>query len=1274
MKHWMKLVVLTSAFVASASLSFAALLNVNPTFPKVNFSTTASTAVNYTYTATNGSGLFSVSAPVQTMIFTSLGGTQPFSVGSTVQISIVVSNTGALVGGVAGADLVLQGTVSRIVGGVTNTYSGVLLTGEVTAFGFSKILTTSYFDFQFTPTGGLLQNLFCGQIGVTLTSQGATFTGSFASNFHGPATKGVVGALDHTPPTIICPTDMVVECHSTNDSGSGGAYVSYPTPVVTDNCDPNPTIVCTPASGDFFDLPPPPANSSNHVVTCVATDVAGNSNTCTFNITVQDTLPPAFADTNNPMISCSLCVPIILTNDPGVCYATLTFPTPEAIDFCCPLIISTIVSAVDENGAVINLIDLGNGMLQGQFPVGTNVSVVVTTASDGRGNSAQHLCAVVVMDTEPPVINCPTDQIVECTGGQIFFQEPIVYDNCPNVTYSCAPTNGSALGIGSHQIVCTVIDCSGNTNQCTFYVTVQDTTPPTISCPANVTVECGQPTDPSSTGVATASDICDSSPTLTFTDAVSGNSPQIITRTWTATDNSGNSNSCVQIITIQDTTPPVITCPPDKQLQCGDSTDPANTGTATAIDTCSGNGNVAITFTDVATPANCTGNAGIDRTWKATDAGGNSSTCIQHITFVDTTAPTITTVPTGSNLGCNPTSLPDDASVKALVTSTDNCGTPTVNVSHVDGTSGCTVTRTFTVTATDACGNAATPQTVIYTWTADTTAPTITSVPTGSNLGCNPATLPTDASVKALVTATDNSGVVTVTVTHVDSGTPCAPVRTFSITAADGCGNAASAAPVVYTWTADVTPPVLTLPADVQLQCGNPTDPSNTGFATAADGCGGSATITYVDQAAATNCTGKAGINRTWTAVDGCGNSANGVQHITFVDTSAPAIACPGAVTVVVSGTNNVSATNSVIAAFLHGVTVIDNCSGGVTIANNAPSSFPLGTNTVTFTATDACGNSATCQSKVIVVATTPICEPIIMAPFYCQHHFDGFGSCQFATFEGNLTLTDGDQPIDFRTASNAPVSLTVTLGSNSPVVLYSTQLVCSVYKDCSGGEAWQFTSRNPWEKVIFRFIDNQKYNALMDPKLPSSAATGYRNVGKLSTVSIGADQTRFFYAFQYATQPITIVVDGIALVSISNNVARSSFPISQSGATIQVCYPDRLIPGNVIQWYATGDPSKVSSTNLIYSQQASATGNSTATYFNEGGVFEIQVPVSNIPYSYKERVSCVQFTLGKAGVTSKIACGSFCQGPFNIMGGCDWSFGRCSDFEDEFDQGCWHW
>ncbi len=92
---------------------------------------------------------------------------------------------------------------------------------------------------------------------------------------------------------------------------------------------------------------------------------------------------------------------------------------------------------------------------------------------------------------------------------------------------------------------------------------MQDTTPPVISIPADVTVECDQSTDPANTGSATATDTCDTAPNVSFSDSVApGDCPQesIITRTWTATDGCGNSSSGVQIINVQDTTPPAIMC------------------------------------------------------------------------------------------------------------------------------------------------------------------------------------------------------------------------------------------------------------------------------------------------------------------------------------------------------------------------------------------------------------------------------------------------------------------------------------------------------------------------------------------------------------------------------------------------------------------------------------------------------------------------------------------------------------------------------------------
>jgi hypothetical protein len=91
---------------------------------------------------------------------------------------------------------------------------------------------------------------------------------------------------------------------------------------------------------------------------------------------------------------------------------------------------------------------------------------------------------------------------------------------------------------------------------------VWDTTPPVITCPSDVSLECDEPTDPSNTGTATATD-CDTNPTIEYSDAITpGSCPQeeTITRTWTATDAYGNSSSCIQTINVVDNTPPVIEC------------------------------------------------------------------------------------------------------------------------------------------------------------------------------------------------------------------------------------------------------------------------------------------------------------------------------------------------------------------------------------------------------------------------------------------------------------------------------------------------------------------------------------------------------------------------------------------------------------------------------------------------------------------------------------------------------------------------------------------
>ena len=138
------------------------------------------------------------------------------------------------------------------------------------------------------------------------------------------------------------------------------------------------------------------------------------------------------------------------------------------------------------------------------------------------------------------------------------------------------------------------VETDPSNDSATLIVTPVDTTPPSITCPSNTTIECDQSTDPGITGAASATDICDSSPAITFSDTVlpgSCSEESTITRTWTATDESGNSSSCVQTIEVVDTTPPVISCNAPATITPADA---PISFTATATDNCAGDPSVEI--------------------------------------------------------------------------------------------------------------------------------------------------------------------------------------------------------------------------------------------------------------------------------------------------------------------------------------------------------------------------------------------------------------------------------------------------------------------------------------------------------------------------------------------------------------------------------------------------------------------------------------------------------------------------------------------------------
>ena len=128
-------------------------------------------------------------------------------------------------------------------------------------------------------------------------------------------------------------------------------------------------------------------------------------------------------------------------------------------------------------------------------------------------------------------------------------------------------------------------------------------------CPADADIECTEDTSPAAQGIASATDLCTSAVDVTFEDEIEQSNlcpaNYVITRTWTAKDDCGNTNECVQIIEVEDTQGPEITCPVDATIECTSDMSTQTTGMASATDNCS---SYTIGDDDEITLGNCIGN------------------------------------------------------------------------------------------------------------------------------------------------------------------------------------------------------------------------------------------------------------------------------------------------------------------------------------------------------------------------------------------------------------------------------------------------------------------------------------------------------------------------------------------------------------------------------------------------------------------------------------------------------------------------------------------
>ena len=692
-----------------------------------------------------------------------------------------------------------------------------------------------------TPTGDgcPAPTVTCTPASGSAFPKGTTTVTCTASNGNPPnaVCTFTVTVNDSQPPTITCPANVT----QGTDPGVCTAVVTYANATASDNCPGVGTPVCTPASGSTF-------NKGTTTVNCTVSDASSNSANCSFTVTVNDTTAPS--------ITCPASV--TQSTDPNQCSAVVTYPNATATDNC-PGVGTPVCTPASGS----------------TFAKGT--TTVNCTVSDASGNPASCSFTVTVNDTQAPSITCPANVTHGTDANQcsavVTYSNATATDNCPGVgTPVCTPASGTTFAKGTTTVNCTVSDASGNPASCSFTVTVNDTQAPSITCPSSVT----QGTDPNQCSAvvtypnATATDNCPGvGPPVCSPSSGSTFPKGTTTVNCTVSDASSNSASCSFTVTVNDTTPPTITCPANvvKSTDPNKCTAVVTYPNATASDACSGVGTPVCspssgsTFAIGVTTVTCT----------VSDASGNPASCSFTVTVRDTQAPTMTACPSNINVtsggGCQVVNYTSP-------TATDNCGSAAVVCSPASGTCFPPGTTPVTCTASDTSPDSP-DSSCSFTVTV---VPCAITCPSNISVGNDPGQC---GAVVTYAPAT-NGGCGTI-VCSPSSGS-FFPVGTTTVicttTAGPGCS---------FTVTvADTEPPVITCPPNVSVsassfpQC---TATVNPGTATATDNCGVASVVgTRSDGHALTDPYPPGTTTITWTATDTSGHTASCTQTVTVTN------------------------------------------------------------------------------------------------------------------------------------------------------------------------------------------------------------------------------------------------------------------------------------------------------------------------------------------------------------------------------------------------------
>ncbi|MFT6707856.1 MAG: gliding motility-associated-like protein [Flavobacteriales bacterium] len=751
----------------------------------------------------------------------------------------------------------------------------------------------------------------------------------------------LANVLDNTPPDFgtTCPTNMTI--YTPVDSCT--AVPNFTAPTATDACDANLDYTNSHNPTNQFSVGPT-------TVTYTATDDAGNTSTCSFTVTVQDTIAP------------TLTCPTVTT---FTCPSDVSGLAPTTSDAC---------GLVDVTYTIGTTISGDDDASNETFPYGT--TTVLYIATDVNGNSSSCTFTVTVEDTEVPILNCPANPTFACPAD-VSGLAPTASDPCGTVavTYTIGTTisgsddaSGETFPFGTTIVIYTATDESDNTSSCSFTVTVEDTEAPIITCPPAVTeILTGADCVASATVLApTASDNCGNIILTTYeingtldtlassaTDFTADFPAGMTTVTYTTYATNGQSATCDVIVTVADMSVPILTCPLDSITITlnGGSIDTILTNiAATATDNCPGTPTLTYALQGVSTtPGPSTSDASgttfnigeTTVTYFAEDANGQIASCSFVVTIeapsnLDISCPALVPIEDADAPFCSDTVQNIDLTINsneadvASITFTLTGATTGADTLDASGTIFNVGTTVVTYFVTDIFGRDASCSfevVIVDNINPEISCPTLDAFPTDAN-ACV-ATISLGLVLPG--SATDNCGIDSISYslsgTGISSGSGLVP-----------------GVPTVY--------PI------------------------------GTTTITYI-------------------AYDESGNTESCTVDVVVVDTQGPVIDCPTDVNIEIpmGATDTVLTNLGLVSAIDACGTVVDTSyvtTGAITVTstNNDISglAFPIGTTIVTYTTIDNNNNITTCSFSVTVTeegamslincpADMDVCNPLVTAP-----------------------------------------------------------------------------------------------------------------------------------------------------------------------------------------------------------------------------------------------------------------------------------------------------